>query len=379
MIPVFEPIIGEEEIEYAVDALRRGELSGTFGQYIERFENSFAAYCGCKYGIAVSNGTAALQVAVAGAGIGPGDEVLLSSCTNISTGLAIVHNNAIPVPIDSEAETWNLDLDLIECKITPQTKAIIPVHHLGHPVDMDRIMEIARKHKLIVIEDAAEAHGATVRNKRVGSFGDMACFSFYANKVITTGEGGMVTTNDKHLADRLKLLRNLGFTTPRFRHEVLAYNFRMTGYQAAIGCAQFEKIDKIIVEKRRIAETYNRYFMGVKGIQLPAEKVWAFNVYWMYGIVIGKGFGKTRNELATALREAGIDTRTFFCPMNQQPCLQPFLKESDRVAPVSDSLWENGMYLPSSYNLTTETIKYIADTIIAIGAKQVRRSRMAHA
>ena len=378
MIPVFEPIIGEEEIEFAIDALRKGELSGTFGQYLERFENSFAAYCGCKYGIAVSNGTAALQVAVAAAGIGSGDEVLISSCTNIATALAVVHNNAIPVPIDSEAETWNLDLDLIEEKITPLTKAIIPVHHLGHPVDMDRVMEIARKYNLMVIEDAAEAHGATVRNKRVGGFGDMACFSFYANKVITTGEGGMVTTNDKHLADRLKLLRNLGFTTPRFRHEVLAYNFRMTGYQAAIGCAQFEKIDKIIIEKRRIAETYNRYFMGVEGIRLPIEKEWAFNVYWMYGIVIEKGFGKTRNELGTALREAGIDTRTFFCPMNQQPCLQPYLKASDRVAPVSDSLWENGMYLPSSYNLTDETIKHIADTIKAIGQKN-KRPRMVHA
>jgi perosamine synthetase len=367
MIPVFEPIIGEEEINYAVDALRKGELSGTFGNYLERFENSFAAYCGCQYGVAVSNGTTALHVAVSAAGIGSGDEVLLSSCTNIATALAVVHNHARPVPIDSEAETWNLDIDLIEAKITPLTKAIIPVHHLGHPVDMDRLMTIARKHNLIVIEDAAEAHGATVRKKRVGGFGDMACFSFYANKVITTGEGGMVTTNDKNLAERMKLLRNLGFTTPRFRHEVLAHNFRMTGYQAAIGCAQLEKIEKIILEKRRVAETYNRYLTGVEGIQLPTEKEWAFNVYWMYGIVIGKGFGRTRNELINALRELGIDTRTFFCPMNQQPCLQPFLKEDERVAPVSDSLWENGMYLPSSYNLTAETIKHITDTIIEIG------------
>lgn len=367
MIPVFEPIIGEEEIAFATDALRKGELSGTFGHYLERFENGFAEYSGCKYGVAVSNGTTALQVAVAAAGIGAGDEVILSSCTNIATALAIVHNQARPVPIDSEAETWNIDLDLIESKITSRTKAIIPVHHLGHPVDMDKLMAIAKKHNLIVIEDAAEAHGATVRGKRVGSFGDMACFSFYANKVITTGEGGMVTTNDKYYADRMKLLRNLGFTTPRFRHEVLAHNFRMTGYQAAIGLAQFNKIESIIKEKRRIADTYNRYLKGTPGIQLPAEKDWAFNVYWMYGISIdSKSFGCTRDELTTYLRDKGIDTRTFFCPMNQQPCLEPFLEPHERIAPVSDGLWTNGMYLPSTYSLTEDTIKHIAETIRSV-------------
>jgi perosamine synthetase len=363
MIPVFEPIIGEEEIQFAVDALRKGELSGTFGQYLERFENEFAAYCGCKYGVAVSNGTTALHVAVAAAGIGAGDEVILSATTNIATALGVVHNNARPVPIDSEASSWNIDLDLIEKKITSKTRAILPVHHLGHPVDMDRLMEIAKRHGLMVIEDAAEAHGATVRGRRVGSFGDMTCFSFYANKVITTGEGGMVTTNDSKLAERLRLLRNLGFTTPRFRHEVLAYNFRMTGYQAAIGLAQFGKIDSIIKEKRRIAQTYNRYLEGVKGIQTPVEKDWAFNVYWMYGLSVKKEFGITRDELMKKLKQDGIDSRTFFCPMNQQPCLQHLLKEDEMVAPVSDSLWETGLYLPSSYNLSEETIQKISRSV----------------
>ena len=208
-IPVFEPVIGNDEIDAVVAALRRGEISGNYGKALDEFEHQFADYCGVKYGVAVSNGTTALQVAVAAAEIGPGDEVLVSASTNIATALGVVHNGAIPVPVDSENVTWNLNLDLIEDLITPRTKAIIPVHLYGHPVDMDRLMEIARRHRLIVIEDAAEAHGATVRGRKVGSFGDMACFSFYANKIITTGEGGMVVTDDQKLAERLRLLRNL--------------------------------------------------------------------------------------------------------------------------------------------------------------------------
>src|SRR5512145_1558725 len=223
MIEVFDPIIGEEEIEAVVAALKRGEISGSFGQSIPQFEQQFANYCGCKYGIAVSSGSTALHLAVAAAGIGAGDEVLLSASTNIATALAVIHNGAVPVSVDSEGITWNLNLDLIEGLITERTKAIIPVHLYGHPVDMDRLMEIARRHNLLVIEDCAESHGATVRGRMTGSFGDMACFSFYANKIITTGEGGMVTTNDPVLAEKLNLLRNLGFTKPRFWHEVPAY------------------------------------------------------------------------------------------------------------------------------------------------------------
>ena len=259
MIEVFDPIIGEEEIEAVVAALRRGEISGSFGESIPRFEEEFAAYCGCKYGVAVSSGSTALHLAVAAAGIGAGDEVLVSASTNIATALAVIHNQAIPVPVDSESLTWNLDLDLIEDLITEKTKAIIPVHLYGHPVDMDRLMEIARRHNLLVIEDCAESHGATCRGRMTGSFGDMACFSFYANKVITTGEGGMVTTNNEQLAERLRLLRNLAFTKPRFRHEEAGFNFRMTGIQAAMGRAQFAKIDHILSEKRRVAHTYNEF------------------------------------------------------------------------------------------------------------------------
>ncbi len=311
----------------------------------------------------VNSGSSALQIAVAALELNPGDEILVSACTNIATALAAIHNGVIPVPVDSEPVTWNLNLDLIEGLITPKTKAIIPVHLYGHPVDMDRLMEIARKHHLFVIEDCAESHGTTVRGRMTGSFGDMACFSFYANKVITTGEGGMVTTNDQKLAQRLRLLRNLAFTTPRFRHEIRAFNYRMPAFVAALGLAQFRKIEKIVAEKRRVATVYNEQLKGIAGIQLPVELEWAKNVYWMYGIVVHPEFGVSRDQLTAALDERGIQTRTFFCPMNQQPVLQKMDGFRDIPCPVADSLWENGLYLPSTWTLDEKTISFVTDAI----------------
>src|SRR5689334_20352466 len=377
MIEVFEPVIGDEEIEAVVAALKRGEISGSFGESIPAFEQGFAKYVECEYGVAVSSGSTALHLAVAAAGIGAGDEVLISSSTNIATALAVIHNGAIPVPVDSEDVTWNLDLDLVEGLITEKTKAIIPVHLYGHPVDMDALMEIARKHKLLVIEDCAESHGATCRGRLTGSFGDMASFSFYANKVITTGEGGMVTTNNKDLAERLRLLRNLAFTKPRFRHEEAGFNFRMTGYQAAMGLVQFRKIDHIISEKRRVAHAYNNFLKDVDGLQLPHEADWARNVYWMYAVVVQPEFGITREELMDQLRRAEIDTRTFFCPMNQQPCLLE--RPGFRAVPclVADGLWENGLYLPSTYTLSEAVIKQIAD-VVRQAATTSRKETVSH-
>ena len=362
MIPVFEPDYGEEEIEAVVAALRRGEISGSFGEAIPRFEQAFADYCGCKYGVAVSNGTTALHLAVAAAELGPGDEILVSASTNIATALAAYHNGAVPIPVDSEAVTWNLDLDLIEDLITERTRAIIPVHLYGHPVDMDRLCEIAERHNLIVIEDCAESHGATVRGRMTGSFGPMGCFSFYANKMITTGEGGMVVTNDERLAERLRLLRNLAFTTPRFRHELAGYNFRMTAYQAAMGLVQVGKLDQVVAAKRAMAATYTAHLAAIPGLQHPVELPWARHVYWMYGIVVGEEFGMSRDELATWLHQNGIDTRTFFCPMNIQPCLQSMPGFRQIPCPVAERLWERGLYLPSSHTLSTEKIHYICDT-----------------
>jgi perosamine synthetase len=372
MIEVFDPIIGEEEIRAVEAALRRGEISGSFGESIPHFENEFAAYCGCKYGVAVSSGSTALHLAVAAAGLGAGDEVLISASTNIATALSVVHNGAVPVPVDSEELTWNLNLDLIEDLITERTKAIIPVHLYGHPVEMDRLMEIARRHNLLVIEDCAESHGATCRGQMTGSFGDMACFSFYANKVITTGEGGMVTTNDEQLAERLRLLRNLAFTKPRFRHEEAGFNFRMTGYQAAMGVAQLAKIDNILSEKRRVAHTYNNFLRDIEGLQLPHEADWARNIYWMYAVVVQPEFGMSRDELMSYLQAAKIDSRTFFCPMNLQPCLQSRPDFRAVPCPVADGLWENGLYLPSTYSLSEAVIKQIADVVRSASTSLVR-------
>lgn len=368
MIPVSEPVLTEEDIQAVVAALRRGELSGSFGQALRQFEAEFAAYVGCKHGIAVSNGTTALHLAVAAAGVGPGDEVLMSASTNVATALAAYHNGAVSVPVDSEDTTWNLDLDLLESLITPRTRAIIPVHLFGHPVDMDRLTAIARAHDLVVIEDCAESHGATVRGRMTGSFGAMSCFSFYANKVITTGEGGMVVTSDDALAERLRLLRNLAFTTPRYWHQEAGFNFRMPGYVGALGLSQLRRIDQILADKRRVAGAYNRALAGIPGLRLPVELPWAKNVYWMYAIAVEPDFGITRDELARGLATAGIETRTFFCGMNQQPFLRAQAGYRDVPCPVADRLWASGLYLPSASTLSEATIGEVAGAIRALGS-----------
>ena len=368
MIPVFEPTITDDDIAAVADALRGGQISGSFGQALDQFEAEFAAYVGCRFGVATSSGTTALQLAVRAAGIGPGDEVLVSASTNIATALAVVHNGAIPVPIDSEPETWNLDLDLVEGRITDRTKAILPVHLYGHPVDMDSLNEIAERHGLLVIEDCAESHGATVRGRPTGSFGAMACFSFYANKVITTGEGGMVTTNDPVLADKLRLLRNLAFTKPRFRHEEAGYNFRMTAFQAALGLSQLRRIESVVEAKRRLAERYAEHLAGIAGLQLPIERPWAKNVYWMYGVVVQRQFGRTRDELAEELLKAGAETRTFFCPMDLQPALRKIEGFSADPCPVADQLWDAGLYLPSNPYLSDAQVREVATAVRSAAA-----------
>jgi perosamine synthetase len=369
VIPVFEPDVSEADVQAVTAALRRGEISGSFGEALHQFEAEFAAYCGCRHGVAVSSGTTALHLAVAAAGISPGDEVLVSSSTNVATALAAYHNGAVPVPVDSEDVTWNLDLELVERLVGPRTRAIVPVHLFGHPVDMDRLMEIARRRGLVVVEDCAEAHGAKVRGRTVGGFGDMACFSFYANKVITTGEGGMITTNDDRLAERLRLLRNLAFTTPRFRHEVAGYNFRMTGYQGAMGLSQLRRIEQIIEQKRRVARTYERHLAGIAGLRLPVELEWARNVYWMYAVVVEPELGVSRDALMQALRADGIDTRTFFCGMNQQPFLRAQPGWREVPCPVADRLWERGLYLPSSTSLDEAKIARVAAAIRRAAAR----------
>ncbi|MEO8205535.1 MAG: DegT/DnrJ/EryC1/StrS family aminotransferase [Chthoniobacterales bacterium] len=365
--PVFEPDFGEPEIEAVVAAMRRGEISGTFGRAISDFEESFARYCGSNYGVAVSNGTVALQLAVRVGGVGPGDEVLVSSCTNIASGLAVFYNNAVTVPVDSEDHTWNLDLDLLESLITPRTKAIVLVHLLGNPVDMTRLMAIANKHSLLVIEDCAEAHGAIWKGRKVGSFGHMNCFSFLSNKVITTGEGGMILTDDAEMARQLKYLRSLAFGPVRFLHEEAGYNFRISSMQAAMGVVQVAKIESVIEQKIALYRRYKERLQHLEGIQFPVEPADGRHVHWMVGIRIRKEFGPTRDVLKDHLTKEGIDTRTLFCPMNQQPFLVGQEGYRNIPCPVADRIWEDGIYLPSTTALTDSDLDFICEKVATCG------------
>jgi perosamine synthetase len=368
-VPVFEPEIHEDDVESVVRALRRGEISGSFGEALPAFERGFAEFVGARRGIAVTSGTTALQLAIAAAGIGAGDEVLISASTNIATAVACVHQGAVPVPVDSEENTWNLDLEAAERLITDRTRAIVPVHLFGHPVDMEAVEGLAERHGLVVIDDAAEAHGAEVRGRRIGSFGRMTCWSFYANKIITTGEGGMVTTGDDDLADRLRSLRNLAYgRQERLVHEDVGFNFRMTGYQAALGLAQLGRIEETLARKRRLAQVYDGLLEGVEGIRGPVEEPWARNVYWMYGVVLGDEVDRSREEVQARLRERGVDTRTFFCPMNLQPALRQVPGFRTEPCPIAERLWERGLYLPSSPGLDEATLeRVIADLRWAAG------------
>lgn len=363
MIPVFEPQIGPEEIEGVVAALQRGEISGNFGQALDEFEAKFAERVGCSHGVAASSGTGALHLAVSAAGIGPGDEVIVSSATNIATGLAPAYCGALPVPADSLPDTWNIDPDHVEALITPRTRAIIAVHLLGAPADMHRIMAIAERHNLFVIEDAAQAHGAMLDGRPVGSFGHIATYSFYANKIVTTGEGGMATTGDAALAARMRLLRNMAFTRPRFRHEEIGFNYRMAGYQAAMGLVQLAKIDRTIAARRATAAEYRRHLADIAEIQWQAEPEGSLHVHWMSGLRLLPGARLTRDALAAGLAERGIETRTFFCPMNQQPCLQQLPGFRAEPCPVADGLWESGLYLPTTPTLSADDLAGISAAV----------------
>src|SRR3984893_10734256 len=361
MISVYDPWIGEEEADAVRQAVLRGEISGTFGTTIPLFEEQFAKEIGCRHGIAVTSGTTALHLAVAACHFSPGDEILLSASTNIATALAIVHNNLIPVPIDSEPATWNLNPDLIEDLVTPKTRAIIPVHLFGHPARMDKIIAIAARHDLKVIEDCAESHGATWQGKTTGTWGDLGCFSFYANKILTTGEGGMILTDDDALAEELRLLRNLAFKQPRFHHDKLGFNFRMTGFQAAMGLVQLSRFHEILERKRRIADWYNSSLRGTPGITLPEDCTGGRHVYWVYGILLDPG--RNRDEIMRWMSQSGVETRAFFYPMNRQPCLQKIPGFQSLPCPIAEGLGEQGFYLPSGPNLSEQQVNHISTLV----------------
>jgi perosamine synthetase len=372
MISVNEPLLGRKESEYVSECMRTGWVSSA-GRFIDAFENNWADYCGKRFGIAVSNGTTALQVAAACLGLKPGDEVILPTFTIISCALAVISGGGKPVLVDSDPRTWCIETSKIEEKITPRTRAIMPVHIYGHPVDMDPVLELAQKYGLSIIEDAAEVHGAKYLSgrhsgrpewKRCGSFGTLSCFSFYANKLITTGEGGMVLTDDPGLAEKSRSLRNLCFQPQRrFYHEELGFNFRLTNLQAAMGLAQVERIEEIIERKRWMGREYTVRLAHIDGLQLPVEESWAQNVYWMYGIVLGQDTGMDAAVFAQKLRDRGIETRPFFLGMHEQPVFHErglFLHER---YPVAENIARQGLYLPSGLALTEKQLSQVSDAV----------------
>jgi len=364
MIPVCEPKLGEKELENVIDCIKTNWISSK-GKYITEFEEKFSRYCGAKYGIATSNGTTALHLALASAGIKPEDEVIIPDFTMIATANSVTYTGAKLVLVDSEPETWNIDPNKIEEKITKRTRAIMIMHTYGHPVDMNSILNIARDHDLLVIEDAAEAHGAEYRGKRTGGLGDMSCFSFYANKIITTGEGGMVVTNNEEFAEQARMLRDQAFEKgKRFWHRQLGFNYRLTNLQAAVGVAQFEHIDEFVETRRRNALYYNSLLEEVEGITLPPEAKWAKNVYWMYTILIEKNFGLSRDDLMVHLKEKGVDSRRAFYPVHAQPLYAE--QFTGQKFPVADQLSNKGVYLPSGNTLTKEQIDQVVETLISI-------------
>ncbi len=368
-IPVCEPYLNGNELRYVTDAVITTWISSS-GKYISRFEKAFASYLGVNHGIAVTNGTSALHLALVALGIGKGDEIIIPDFTMIASAFAIAYTGAIPVFVDSEKETWNVDTKLIESKISKKTKAIMPVHIWGHPVYMELIRSLAKKYNLKIIEDAAEAHGAEYQGVKCGNLGDIAAFSFFANKVATTGEGGMVVTNDDEIADKCRYYKNLCFPlngTRNYQHNDIGFNYRMSNIHAAIGLAQVEKLDFYVQQRRKIHNLYLKYLRDIPGLIFQPEKEWAKNVYWMNGVIVDKDkFGINRDYLMQKLREKGIDSRLFFAGMHKQLSLIKFGCDISDDYPVSEYLEKNGMYLPSGSNLTEEQIKYISETIIRL-------------
>jgi perosamine synthetase len=363
-ISVCEPCLTGKEADYLLDCVNQNQLSSR-GRYVSEFEHRFARYCGCCHGVATTSGTTALHLALAASDIRPGDEVLVPAFTMVATVFAVLYIGATPVLVDADPETWNMDVRQIQGRVTANTKAILPVHVYGHPCDLDRILAVAREKRLQVIEDAAEAHGAEYKGRRVGSFGRAGCFSFYANKMITTGEGGMVVTNDAELSRRLSHLKNLAYAHDMpFRHTEIGFNYRMTNLQAAVGLAQLDKIDDFITSRRRHAARYKEQLAKVPGIRLPAEKVCCMNVYWMFGVLVDEQeFGMDRDGLMEQLRKRDIETRPFFWPMHRQPAFERLGLFRDESYPVADNLAQRGLYLPSGSGLKDEEIDCVCTAI----------------
>lgn len=362
-VPVNEPLLAGNEKAYLNQCIESGWISSE-GSFVARFEDAVASRIGRRHAVAVCNGTAALEIAIAALGIGVGDEVILPSFTIISCAAAIVRQGAIPVVVDCEFNTWNMDVSAIEDKITPKTKAIMVVHIYGLPVDMDQVIDMANKHGLYVVEDAAQAIGLKYKEKACGSFGDISTFSFYPNKHITTGEGGMVLTDSLRLAERCKGIRNLCFQSKRFLHDELGWNYRMSNIQAAVGLAQLEQLDAHLIKKQSIATRYNEAFADLVNVQLPQRKTpYAENGYWVYGMVLGNELNSTNDNIIEQLSEKGVGTRPFFWPMHEQPVFKRMGLFMNEKHLHSESLARKGFYIPSGLGLTETQQTHVINVV----------------
>jgi perosamine synthetase len=362
-VPVNTPLLSGNELKYLTECIETGWISSE-GPFISQFENTFSKYVNREYGIAVSNGSAALDIVIKALGIGKGDEVIMPTFTIISPAQSIVTAGATPVLIDSSLDSWNMRVEDIESRITIRTKAILVVHIYGLPVDMNPIIDICKKHNLLLIEDAAEMHGQTYNDQPCGSFGDVSIFSFYPNKHITTGEGGMIVCNEKSIADKCKKLRNLAFEPNgrRFVHEEIGWNYRMTNLQAALGLAQLEKIDFHIKKKRRIGELYNEGLSNLKGFSLPLKETeYAKNIYWVFGLLAEDE--KHLNYIVDKLTFSNIGTRPFFWCMHEQPIFKKMGLFLNEKYPNAERLARCGFYLPSGLGLKDDEIKFVIDKL----------------
>ncbi|MEY2577386.1 MAG: perosamine synthetase [Verrucomicrobiota bacterium] len=366
-IPVNTPSLDGNEKKYLIECIDTGWISSE-GPFIKRFEEGFAAKMGRKHGIAVSNGSVALDAAAIALNLEPGDEVIMPAFTIICCASAITRVGAVPVLVDADPLTWNMDVSQIESKITSRTKAIMVVHIYGLPVEMDKVLDLAKKHDLKIIEDAAEQHGQHYRGRPVGSFGDISCFSFYPNKHITTGEGGMIATDDAELAERCRSLRNLCFKPGRrFVHDELGYNYRMTNLQAALGVAQLERMDEFVAKKRRIGQLYNELLSGISSIQLGISQTdYADSIYWVYGIVLKEEVPFDAQEAIERLASVGVGARPFFWSMHEQPVFQKMGLFKDETYPVAERIARRGFYIPSGLGLSEKQIRTAAQRLIEI-------------
>ena len=366
-IPVNEPLLIGNEKKYLEECIDTGWISSE-GPFVKKFETEFAKVITRKYGISVCNGSVALDVAIAALGIGSGDEVIMPTFTIISCATAIVRAGAMPVLIDSDKDTWNMDVEQIEEKITKRTKAIMVVHIYGLPVDINPILQIAKKYDLFIIEDAAEVIGQTYYNKPCGSFGDLSIFSFYPNKHVTTGEGGMIVTNNKELAEKCKSLRNLCFQPQqRFLHEELGWNFRLSNIQAAVGLAQLEQLDKSVIRKREIGNRYISNLKNLFSVQLPQLKTnYAENIFWVFSIVLVDDKYPNTTIIMDILKTKNIGTRPFFWPMHEQPVFHKMGLFQNESYPVAENIARKGFYIPSGLGITNEQIDIVSQTLLEL-------------